>query len=82
MINNSLKSEIEISFDKIVEHSLFLKPFLQIYMKNTSEDIHTYETKDIEDLKHALIRFKEEETEFMNMESKLEIGNLFVFFHC
>ena len=43
-------------------------------MKNTSEDIHTYETKDIEELKHALIRFKDEETEFMNMESKLEIG--------
>jgi hypothetical protein len=59
-----MKVNTHKSFDTIEKYAQFLFAFIEIYGKNTSLDINTFETQEIEYLKTEIIRFKGEDSDF------------------
>lgn len=59
-----MKVNAHKSFDTIEKYAQFLLPFIEIYGKNTSLDINTFETQEIEYFKTEIIRFKDEDSNF------------------
>ena len=70
----SIKKELEVSFDYIVEASKKLEPLVEIYIENTSLDLKSFEDKEIEEIRLAINKFRDQDEKFQEIEAKSDVG--------
>jgi len=69
-----IKKELDIAFNFVEQGAESVKPLLEIYQNNIHLDIETFRNKEIDEIRAAMNRFRDEDEKLYALENKTDIG--------